>query len=481
MSDKTQIKRPLVCIQGVGFVGLAIATVIANSFNRDGSPLYDVVGIDTPDNQCKLDLINKGKLPFKTEDASFGVELKKAVLNNKNLVVTSEESYYSHADVVVVDIPLHIEKLGDDYSHHQLHQDQFEKAIQTLGARIKPECLVLVETTVAPGFSNRIIKKILDDAFKKRNISSSPLIAHSYERVMPGKNYLNSIRNYYRVFAGIDKRSSDRARAFIESIVNVKDYPLREEASMEASELAKVLENSFRAVNIAFIYEWTLLAEKMGVNLFSVIKGIKNRKTHNNIMEPGFGVGGYCLTKDALLALWSAKNFYDISFGLPFSKMALELNDRMPLHTVDLIQREMAVKGRKVAVLGVSYKEDIGDSRFSASETFCKKMLELGAICFAHDPYLEEWTECPDIKFVSLDNSLREMDVLVFTTRHKDYQNLDKDHLLEISRHGALVVDAFNILADDKIIHLLQNGRNVIGVGKGHINIVKDQLNWQKS
>lgn len=474
--------RTLICVQGLGFVGLAMATVVANTFDENCSPVYEVVGIDLPANQARIEMINRGELPFKSEDHSFSEELKKATLINKNLLATTDGTFYGKADIVAVDVPLHIEKEnGRGSADYVLHKESFEMAIESLGKRIKPDCLVLVETTVAPGFCSKTVKNILEKIFRTRGIASAPLIAHSYERVMPGKDYLNSIRNCYRTFSGIDRKSSERARLFLESIINVKDYPLREESQIEASELAKVLENSYRAVNIAFIYEWTLLAEKMGINLFSVIEGIRVRKTHNNIMDPGFGVGGYCLTKDSLLALWSAENFYNADYGLPFSKMALEVNDKMPLHTLDLILRETDIGGKKVAILGVSYRQDVGDTRFSPSEIFCRELKKLGADCFAHDLYVDTWPECPEVQFVEFDSPLKEMDIIVFTTRHKTYMEADKKHLLNISRKGALIVDAFNILNDDKISYLLEHGRNVIGVGKGHIKKMMAELKCLKS
>ena len=127
---------------------------------------------------------------------------------------------------------------------------------------------------------------------------------------MPGPSYLNSIVNFYRVYSGINKESRLKAREFFESFINTQDYPLSEVHSNTAAEMAKVLENSFRAMNIAFIQEWTEYAEKAGVNLFEVIEAIRIRPTHKNIMLPGFGVGGYCLTKDPLLADWSYQNMF---------------------------------------------------------------------------------------------------------------------------------------------------------------------------
>ena len=224
------------------------------------------------------------------------------------------------------------------------------------------------------------------------------------------------------------------------------------------------------------IYEWTVLAEKMGVNLFSVIDGIKVRDTHSNMMKPGFGVGGYCLTKDSLLAHWSADNFYESDFGLPFSKMALDVNDKMPLHTVEIILSQTQFQDKKVAVLGVSYRQDVGDTRYSPAETFCREIRKYGAECIVHDPYVSQWPEMPNVAFIDSLKSLTDADVIVLAVRHKDYLELEASQFVRNSKRGALFVDANDILNDDKIRYLLANDRNVIGVGKGHIESIRKEI-----
>ena len=401
---KRNMKQKTIVIQGLGFVGLAMATVVANCIDDMGEPYYNVIGIDLPENINKISKINKGFLPFNSEDNTFQPQLEKAVLQNKNLFATTDILNYRIADIVIVDIQLDINKLEFGNSTNcNLEKRPFIKAMETIGENINPNCLILIETTVAPGFCRHIIKPIIEKKFIERNIDTKkhkPLIAHSYERVMPGKNYLNSIKHYYRTFSGIDKKSKWVAKEFLSKVVNVKNYPLREEYNTEATELAKVLENTFRSVNIALIYEWTLLAEKMEVNLFSVIEGIRNRKTHNNIMNPGFGVGGYCLTKDSLLAYWSSKQLYNSDFGLPISTKAIDINDKMPLHTFDLIKNNINKKYFKVAILGVSYREDVGDTRYSPTEILYKKLKENNIYVAVHDPYLDFWEEVRDAIFL---------------------------------------------------------------------------------
>ncbi|MFA7058100.1 MAG: nucleotide sugar dehydrogenase [Candidatus Cloacimonadales bacterium] len=469
-----------VVIQGLGFVGLAMATVVANAVNKAGKPLYNVIGIDLPMNQARIDQINLGELPFRNEDDTFPIQLKRAVLEYKNLITSTDENWYKKADIVVVDIQLDIKKktLGNA-KDCCLEKDGFIKAIHTLGKHIKPECLVLVETTVPPGFCRRVVKPALDREFLERGIdivAYPPRIAHSYERVMPGKEYLSSIRSYPRTFSGLDKQSAIIAREFLENVIEIDKFPLREEKSTETSELAKVMENSYRAVNIALVNEWTLLAEKMEVNIFDVIDGIKIRKTHNNMLYPGLGVGGYCLTKDTLLAYWSGKHFYDENLDLPMTIKGININDTMPWHTYDLIKAVFLEKEFKTIMLGVSYREDVGDTRYAPAEQLYIKLVNDGLDVDVHDPYVEIWSEQPKARFIKNITNLKEYDCVVLGVKHHCYLNLTAEELIKATKPETLIVDANNILDDEKILTLLKSGRDVVGVGKGHIKRMKREI-----
>lgn len=448
-----------------------MAVVLANARDKKGNLCFDVIGIDLPHRESYLQTIMRGEIPFACEDASFAKELRHAIVVQDNLRISSDEQFYENAEVVVVDVHLDVEKLNaDDYRQCRVHKEPFENAMRTLGERINRDCLVLVETTVSPGFCTRVVLPILCEAFGRRGIKSEPLLAHSYERVMPGKHYLKSIRECFRTYSATTDNAKERCKNFLSKIIDVENYPLKKEDSPEASELAKILENSYRALNIAFIYEWTLLAEKMGVNLFSVIEGIRKRSTHSNIMFPGIGVGGYCLTKDALLAQWSADNLYDSTYGLPFSVMGLEVNDKMPLHVVEIIQEKEILDGQIIAILGVSYREDIGDTRFSPTEVLYKKLKTFNVSCFFHDQYVENWNEVPEANFVRTIDEIKSADVIILATRHAEYLEHSESDWLNMSKENALFVDANNILNDYKIAFLLRNKRRVVGVGKGHLS-----------
>src|ERR1700741_392189 len=188
--------------------------------------------------------------------------------------------------------------------------------MRMVGRHGRPGPLVTVESTLPFGLCDKVLYPALCDGQREQGVdveAHPPLLAYCYERVMPGPDYLDSVNNFWRAYAGIDEKSSDAARDFLAKYVNTREFPLWRHKSTRAAEMAKLLENSYRATNIAFIEEWARLAEGAGVDLFDVIKSVRLRKgTHDNMMLPGLGVGGYCLTKDALLAAYGAENLIGI-------------------------------------------------------------------------------------------------------------------------------------------------------------------------
>ena len=145
--------------------------------------------------------------------------------------------------------------------------------------------------------------------FKRRGIETPPLLAHSYERVMPGRDYVRSIRDFWRVCSGINDEARTRVVRFLESVLNTGDFPLTVLDRPIESESAKIIENSYRATILAFMDEWSLFAERNGIDIRKVIDAIKVRPTHSNIMFPGPGIGGYCLPKDGALGIWAYRQF----------------------------------------------------------------------------------------------------------------------------------------------------------------------------
>jgi UDP-N-acetyl-D-glucosamine dehydrogenase len=465
--------RDVVAVQGLGFVGSAMVAALAQARRTDGTPRFAVIGVDLGDerNGHKIDAVLRGEPPVVSSDESLTLAYRDA-LKAGNLTATSDGSAFAYANVVVIDVNLDVCKADDDVRNYGVVDGSFRSAIATVADRITEDTLVVVETTVPPGTTERVVVPMIEASCRKRDLDPARIyVAHSYERVMPGAQYLASITQFYRVFAASNDASRQRVRGFLESFINTGDFPLFELETPTASELAKVLENTFRAVNIAMIQEWSELAQAAQIDLFKVIDAIRVRPTHRNIMLPGFGVGGYCLTKDALLADWAARAYWQSHKRMEMAMGALAVNDAMPLHTLQLIRDLVPdLSKRRILILGVSYLNDVADTRSSPTERLYKALAAEGADVSVHDPLISRWVEMDTEIDCRLD-SLRMMscpDVLVTAVRHKEYLGLNADALLALFPSLQGVVDANNVLSDETAQELAKKGVAVAGVGKGH-------------
>ncbi len=287
---------------------------------------------------------------------------------------------------------------------------------------------------------------------------------------MPGAKYVSSIRDFWRVYSGVNEESKKRAKTFLSRVIDVKNYPLTELDDTNASEMAKVMENSYRATNIALTLEWARFAERIGVDIFKVRNAIRKRKgTHDNLLRPSLGVGGYCLTKDPVLANWSMQSLFGIEDMLEMAINAVNINDTMPLHTIDLIQAVIPdLKDVKIAVLGVSYLEELGDTRHSPSATLVKFLNEAWAVVKAHDPYVDFWPEMENIPLTSaLNDVLKDAEVVIFAVGHKIYKELEPKEVISNCGTKPLIVDCSDFIGDKKIRQYLGLGCAFRGVGKG--------------
>ena len=443
-----------------------MAVAVASACSQEGKVLYHVTGVDqdTSQGRERVAAIARGKFPFKTTDQSLGESLAQCHRQG-NLVTTTDESIYASADVVVIDIPLDI-PFQDDKP--QLDMAGFEKAFRVVAQKVSPGALILVETTVPPGTCERVLRPVLIEELHARGLEDSAVhLAHSYERVMPGENYLQSITHFWRVYAGVDSRAADACEAFLSSMIDVERYPMTRLSSTTASETAKLMENTYRAVNIAFIDEWTKYAEAVSIDLYEVIDAIRVRPTHSNIRFPGIGVGGYCLTKDPAFAPAAAQQMLDQQdLDFPFSRLALQINQAMPLHTMARLTGLLggSCLEKKILLLGVSYRQDVGDTRYSPVETLAHALLQVGAEVRAFDPFVTEWPEM-DWHLPSRLPSPMSFDAVVFATPHRDFLELDLVSWLGDSR--PIVLDAINAVAKSKRDRCRQFGIQIESIGRG--------------
>jgi UDP-N-acetyl-D-glucosamine dehydrogenase len=457
---------PVVCVQGLGFVGSAMAIAVADARTEQGDPRFNVVGVElpTPDGIAKVDAINAGRLPITANDDKLKAALA-AAHQRGNLVATTDERAYRRADVTVVDVPLDV---IHDNGRPTVPLGGFRAAIATLGRHMPPGSLLMVETTVPPGTTEKLVAPEIANALSRRGLAPDAIgVAYSYERVMPGASYFDSIVNIPRSYAGHTPAAADACEAFLSRIVDVESNPLTRLHSTTACETAKVLENSYRATIIAFMEEWGRFAEAIGVDLFDVIATIRQRPTHSNMRRPGFGVGGYCLTKDPLLAGIAARELHerpDLSF--PFSTQAVQVNKAMPLVSLRKIESMLpaGLDGATILLMGVSYREDVADTRYAPSEIFVREARARGATVRCHDPLVRYWSEL-DLDVPAELPSPDGIDAVVFAVPHNSYRQLELKSWLGEAR--PIVLDAFDVLAAEQRASLVRLGCPVASIGRG--------------
>mgnify|MGYP001377593409 CR=1 FL=1 len=467
---KQQPKRDIVLIQGLGFVGSVMSLVCSNAINRD----YTVLGIELETDRGKkiIDDLNNGVFPLLAQDPKID-QFFKSTLEKGNFFATYDTEAYKYASIIIVDINLDVKKNNDNsgvLKGYTVNLDGFKSAIKTIGDNCKEDALILIETTVPPGTCEEIIKPIIYKCLIKRDLSTDKIkIGHSYERVMPGPDYINSIQNFYRVYSGIDDKSADAVESFLKTIIFTKEYPLTRLDNTNSTEIAKVLENSYRAMNISLIVEWSRYAEEAKVNLYEIIDAIRLRPTHANLMYPGIGVGGYCLTKDALLASWSRQNLLGKSEPLLQSEIAININDQMPKYAFRFLKKEYrSLANCNVLLLGVSYRGEVGDTRNTPVANLHDYLIKDGAFVTCHDPFVENWVQ----KSISINTDLSKLltnniDIIIISTGHSIYKNQNTiDMILKL--RPLFIFDTIGFLSNEQI-STLQNVHTVKVLGRGDL------------
>ena len=499
----------IVVVMGLGFVGAVMAAIVADTVDKkSGKPAKFVIGVQRPSVRSfwKIPLLNKGIAPVKAEDPEVDPMIQRCVLDKKTLIATFTDKVLSLADVVVVDVQCDYLKneLGN-VRNGEVEMQALENAFGVIAENIRPYALVLIETTVAPGTTEQVAYPIMRKIFQRRAIKTDPLLAHSYERVMPGRNYVASIRDFWRVCSGINKEARERVVKFLNEVLNTEKFPLTVLDRPIESETAKIVENSYRATILAFMDEWSLFAERNGVDIIKVIQAIKVRPTHSNMIFPGPGIGGYCLPKDGGLGMWAYKHilgFDDNIFRI--TPMAIDINDTRGTHAAQLVRDALRLMHKPIAaaevlILGASYREDVGDTRYSGSEIVVRKLSEMGAEIRVHDPYVEHWWELENqdaypghghskkaffrnqekLKEVrvqtDLNKCLSNADAVVFAVRHEPYLKLEPKNVVKAIGKPAAIIDAFGILSDEKIKEYLELGCTVKAMGRGHIPRLRDK------
>ena len=435
-----------IVVIGMGYVGIPCAALLADV---EG---FNVIGLQRRSERSgwKIEWLNAGKCPFEGDEPGLAELIHRVAVEKKTFRVTDDYSVCQEADVILIDVQTPVDE------DHIPRYEALREACERVGKYLQSQTLVIIESTVAPGTTQNVVRPILEresglvagqpDDSRITPRPGRPMaglvegqharrfyLAFSYERVMPGK-LLEFLVNMPRVVGGVDEESTRRAVELYRHIVK------REITATDCltAESAKTVENTYRDVNIAFANEMALVCESLGVDMFEV-RRLVNARSDRHVHLPGAGVGGHCLPKDPWLLNHGANCYGCKPVKSELLKVARIINDSMPLHMAQLVEEALAAVGRsvtssRIAVLGVAYLEDSDDTRNTPAVPLIRELLAKGAEVVAHDPYVrqEEWLQVSVFQvelMQDLTESLRGVDAAVIITRHREYGELARGRI----------------------------------------------------
>jgi len=371
-----------VCVVGLGYVGLPLAKLCAEKG-------HDVHGLD-------IDLAKVEKI---TSDVA---ELQGKVSNDPSAIKNSE--------IVIVCVPTPVNK------DKTPNLEPLKGAVKTVSENLQSNQLVVIESTIFPGTTEELVKPILEAGGLKAG--SDFYLAHCPERIDPG-NKEWTLENIPRVLGAFSEAGVQKAKEFYESIL---EAPVAVLSSLKSAEAVKVVENTFRDINIAYVNELAKSFDKLGIDVVEVIKGASTKPFGFMPHYPGCGVGGHCIPVDPYYLIDRAQQD---GFKHSFLKLAREINNSMPQYTVSLLEQIAGdISNVRVGVLGLSYKCDVDDIRESPALEIIDLLKQKGAEVYSFDPYV------PSKSIVSnIDDLLLNSDYLILATDHLEFLSISADQL----------------------------------------------------
>jgi len=450
-----------ISVIGMGYVGIPAAVLLADAG-------HNVTGIQRRSKRSgwKIDYLNEGKCPIGGNEPELPELIERNVKAGR-FKVTDDFSVVKDMDFILIDVQTPTDK------DHIPRYESLKEVSRIVGSHLKKGQIVVIESTVAPGTTEYMVKPILEkESGLKAGLPDGFGLSFSYERVMVGR-LIHNIREYPKIVGAIDEESRKLTIDMYKTIVKGGVYG----TDPMTAEVSKTVENAYRDVQIAFANEVALLCESLGIDVYDVrkfVNGLPNDPSQphanpvRNMHFPGSGVGGHCLPKDTWLLLhgWNEygkmKNVYEPSI-LSGSR---HLNDFMPIHTLELLEEALKVKGKslsdsKVCVLGYAFLENSDDPRNTPTLTLLKKLDEYGVDYSIHDPYLKEED---GIKISNdLEGCIKGSDAVIIMTKHNEYLELSPDYFKKIMKNH-VIIDGRNTYDGDEFI---KNGFEFRGIGKG--------------
>ena len=430
--QKLKNKNARVAILGLGYVGLPLAVVFAEAGLR-------VTGID-PD---------AGKVDSLTSGVSYIPDVKsetvEKLVKSGHLSATTDFSTLKEMDAVSICVPTPLRQTGDpDMSFIISAADELSKYMHK-------GMVVVLQSTTYPGTTRELLLPKLSNE-NELKVGEDFFLAFSPERVDPGREDFTT-KNTPKVMGGITEACGEVAAAWYEGAIDV----VHRVSSAEAAEMAKLLENTFRMINIGLVNELAMMCERLGVDVWEVIDAAATKPFGFMKFTPGPGLGGHCIPIDPLYLSWKMKSF---NYNARFIELASEINTNMPRYVVERImdalnEKSKALKGSKILVLGVAYKPDVSDVRESPALDVIGLLQNKGAKVEYHDPYIphihhetEGW-RMDSVK--DMMSSVKESDAVVIITNHKAY---DYEAIVNAAKFVFDSRNATRKVTSDKVIRL---------------------------
>jgi UDP-N-acetyl-D-glucosamine dehydrogenase len=415
-----------VAIIGLGYVGLPLAVVFAEKG-------FTVIGVDT--DRRKVDTVNRGESHIQDVPAAQ----VKSLVDAGRLSASTDFAALQEADAACICVPTPLGKFGDPDMSYVI------AATESLAQHIHPGMVVVLESTTYPGTTREILLPKLGSE-KGLTVGQDFFLAFSPERVDPGRKDWTTI-NTPKVMGGITEACSQVATIWYSQALKTV-VPV---TSAETAEMTKLLENTFRMINIGLVNEMAIMCERLGVDVWEVIEAAATKPFGFMKFTPGPGLGGHCIPIDPLYLSWKLKA---LNYTARFIELASEINGNMPRYTVNKIQDALnehgkPLKGSRCLVLGAAYKPDVDDLRESPALDVIGLLVKKGAVVSYHDPFithLHTHDDGSDRQGFDLDSvpdlmaAVREADIVVIVTNHKSY---DYPAILEAAR---LIFDSRNAL-----------------------------------
>lgn len=407
--------KPSIAVIGLGYVGLPLALLAS----RKG---HTVIGID----------VDSRKLSALAANQSYIDDVDSNDIATSSATFTDDAAVVKNIDAIIVCVPTPVT--------HDKQPDlgPVKSAVTSIAKFLKPGSLLVIESTINPGVCDDIIIPLVEKESGLK-IDKDIYLAHCPERINPGDPKWN-VSNINRVVGANSPESLSRAVDLYESLIDATIKPMQ---SLKEAEAVKVVENSFRDINIAFVNELAMSFDKLGINVVNVIDGAATKPFAFMPHYPGIGVGGHCIPVDPYYLIEYASTY---GFEHNFLRLARSINEGMPQYTVDTLMKLLnekgkALKGTTIALLGLSYKANIGDDRESPSHVVREILDEAGAKLRVYDEHVPTKSNVS-----SLDEALEDAEAVVIASAHDEFKSIDVATLKET---GVIaIVDGRNILSD---------------------------------